>query len=76
MPCTECDRQINKYNNYYNSNGIINCFLCKICNRCAFCHINDSDHKIVLDTENYDTERVEVEIKNTKVPDVFENDWR
>ena len=75
MPCSNCHKDIKGHNNYYNSNSIVNNFLCKLCNKCMICHINSNDHLIEQDKDNFDYED-DTKIQQTKVHDVFKENWR
>ena len=78
MPCSQCQRTIKEYDKYYNSSGIINLFLCKTCNKCTLCHINDnSSHLIEWDKYNFDEKlnihTIGIERKSSNI---FTDNWR
>ena len=80
MPCDKCNSEIKQYERYYRSDGIVNQFLCKICGKCSYCHLDVSlSHPLEWDKDTYDIALNTINF--TKKRDVEEDtlytkDWR
>lgn len=74
--CTSCDTQIREYDKYHSSNGAVNQFLCKVCGKCTYCHLNAHlDHILEWDKDKFAVPIISTNNSNYK-SDIFDKDWR
>lgn len=79
MPCPSCHTMIKQYDKYYNSNGIVNQFLCKTTGICSHCLLNQNlSHLLEWDRDTFDVPLITVVTNHApnSTNNLYTKDWK